>query len=117
MTEKFVQPLSDIEDCIDTLAGNEFFSLLDFGSGFHQLPLEEKSQVLTAFKTEDGLFQYKRMPFGLANAPSFFQKMVSATLAGLREINLQISIHDICVSCPTWEQQMQVPEKVFEVVI
>jgi len=90
MTKRFVYPLPNIEDCIDTLAGNRFFSLLDFSSGFHQLPLEKQSRELTALKTEDGLFQYGRMPFGLANAPPPFQRMVNATLAGLRGINPKI---------------------------
>jgi len=72
LTKKFVYPLPNIEDCIDTLAGNKFFSLLDMSSEFHQLPLEEKSRELTAFKTEDGLFRYERMPLGECANPSGF---------------------------------------------
>ena len=57
--------------------------------GFWQLPLDKDSKELTAFKTEDGLLHFIRMPFGLANAPASFQRMINAKLAGLRGVNLQ----------------------------
>jgi len=117
MTKKFVYPLPKIEDCIDTLAGNHFISLLDFSSGFHHLPLEEKSKELTAFKTEDGLFHYTRMPFDLANAPSSFQKMVNAKLYGLRGGNVLIFIDEICVASATRSEHLEMLLEVFAVVI
>lgn len=89
LTKKFVYPLPHIEDCIDTLAGKTYFSLIDFSSGFWQVLLDEESRELTAFKTEDGLFHFRRMPFGLANAPSSFQRMVNAMFAGLRGVDLR----------------------------
>lgn len=56
------------------------------------------------------------MPFGLANAPSSFQKMVNATLAGLRGVNLQIFIDDICIASQTWPEHLEMLCKVFKVV-
>lgn len=84
VTKKWVHPLPNIEDCLDTLSGKKFFSQIDFSSGFWQIPMDDKSKELTAFRTEDGQFQFKRMPFGLCNAPASFQKIVNATLAGLK---------------------------------
>lgn len=117
LTKKLVYPLPNIEDCIDTLSGKKFFSLLDFSSGFLQLPLDEKSKELTAFKTEDGLFHYTRMPFGLANAPASFQKMVNVMFSGLRGVNLQIFIDDICIASDTFEEHMMMLNRVLAVVI
>lgn len=117
MTKKLAYPLPNIEDCIETLAGKKFFTLLDFSSGFLQLPLETNSKEFTTFKTEDGLFQYKRMPFGLANAPSSFQRMVNVMFSGLRGVNLQVFIDDICFASDTFEEHMKMLDEVLNVVI
>jgi transposase InsO family protein len=116
ISKKFVYPLPNIEECVDTLAGKRYFSLLDFSMGFHQLPMDKDSREYTAFKTEDGLFHYKRMPFGLANAPSSFQKMINATLLGLRGVNLQIFIDDVCVGSDTWAEHITMLDKVLKVI-
>lgn len=80
-TKKNAYPLPDVDDCIETLAGKRFFSQIDFSSGFWQIPLETKSKEYTAFRTEDGHYQFRRMPFGLCNAPASFQRMVNALLS------------------------------------
>lgn len=116
ITKKLVYPLPNIEECVDTLAGKNYFSLLDFSMGFHQLPMDKNSREYTAFKTEDGLFHFKRMPFGLANAPSSFQRMINATLMGLRGVNLQIFIDDICIASDTWPEHLAMLAKVLNIV-
>lgn len=94
-----------------------YYSQLDFRSGFWQIPLDDESKELTAFRTEDGLFHFKRMPFGLTNAPSSFQKMMNILLSGLKGLNLQVFIDDICVATKTWEEHVPSLEKLFRLII
>lgn len=116
-TKKVVYPLPNIDDCLDTLSGKKYFSQLDMASGFWQIAMDDKSKELTAFRTEDGLYQFKRMPFGLTNAPASFQRMINAVFAGLKGINLQVFIDDICIATNTWEEHLAMLRKVFTAVI
>lgn len=117
MTKKVAYPLPNIDECLETLSGKKFFTQLDFKSGFWQIEMEEKSREYTAFRTEDGQFQFKRMPFGLTNAPASFQKMINTVLAGLKGMNLQVFIDDICIATKTWEEHLSMLESVFKLII
>ena len=70
-------PLPYIDELFIQLEGATYFSRLDLKSAFNQLEFEETSRPLTTFITHDGLFRYKRVCFGLASAPSCFQRMMS----------------------------------------
>lgn len=59
------------------------------------MPLHEESRDLTAFITDDGLLRFKRIPYGLASAPSFFQKMMGVVLE--RQAGVQCYLDDILV--------------------
>ena len=76
-------PLPDIDELFIQLEGATYFSRLDLKSAFNQLELEEASRPLTTFITHDELFRYKRVCFGLASAPSCFQRMMSLILKGI----------------------------------
>ncbi|KAL3973851.1 tissue factor pathway inhibitor [Sarotherodon galilaeus] len=74
-------PLPHMEDLFSELAGATHYSQIDLT--YHQLPLHPESRKLTAFITHEGLFQFTRVPFGLAPAPSAFQKMIQTVLKDL----------------------------------
>ncbi|CAL9706462.1 unnamed protein product [Knipowitschia caucasica] len=76
-------PLPHMEDLFAELSGATYYSQIDLSSAYHQLPLHPESRKLTAFITHDGLFQFTRVPFGLASAPSAFQKMMETILKDL----------------------------------
>ncbi|KAF7648037.1 hypothetical protein LDENG_00162960 [Lucifuga dentata] len=84
------------------LRGAKLFTTLDLQSAYHQVPLNEDSRSLTTFITHDGLFRFKRVPYGLASGPSFFQWMMSTILKGLSGI--QCYLEDIIVSGATPEE-------------
>ncbi|XP_064475837.1 uncharacterized protein K02A2.6-like [Ornithodoros turicata] len=75
-------PLPNMEELLNKLSGAKIFSKLDLTAAYHQLVLAEESRDLTAFITHEGLFRYKRLCFGLASAPSAFQKLLANVLKG-----------------------------------
>lgn len=118
LTKKSAYPLPNIEDCLDIISGMKYYTKLNFASGFWQIPMEESSRELTAFRTEDGLFQFKRMPFGLTNAPASFQKMMNALVAGMKGLHLlQVFIDDVCIATKDWNEHISSLEKFLKVVI
>jgi hypothetical protein len=79
-----VYPLPRMDDVFDRLAGAKFFSSLDLMSGYWQVPVAEADRNKTAFITPDGLYEFMRLPFGLNNAPSPFQRLMDRVLARLK---------------------------------
>ncbi|XP_051784491.1 uncharacterized protein K02A2.6-like [Erpetoichthys calabaricus] len=88
-------PLPHIEEVFTQLRGAKMFSTIDLRNAYHQVPLHEDSRDITAFITHDGLFHFKRVPYGLASAPSAFQRMMSLILAG--QDGVQCYLDDIIV--------------------
>ncbi|KAF7640912.1 hypothetical protein LDENG_00005920, partial [Lucifuga dentata] len=84
------------------LRGAKLFTTLDLQSAYHQVPLHENNCSLTTFITNDGLFRFKRVPYGLASGSSCFQWMMSTILKGLSGI--QCYLDDIIVSGTTPEE-------------
>jgi hypothetical protein len=63
VTRKDVFPLPFIDECLDTLTGNVWFSKLDVNSAFHQIRISPKDRQKTAFVTKYGLFEFVRMGY------------------------------------------------------
>jgi hypothetical protein len=80
ITVKDRYPLTLIDDQVDRLSGSTYFTTLDMAAGFHQIPVHPDSIEKLAFVTSDGQYEYLRMPFGLANAPSIYQRAINTAL-------------------------------------
>nr|GFA89849.1 retrovirus-related Pol polyprotein [Tanacetum cinerariifolium] len=72
-TRKDYFPLPFMDQMLERLAGNEYYCFLDGFSRYFQIPIDPKDQEKTTFTCPYGIFAYKRMPFGLCNAPGTFQ--------------------------------------------
>ncbi|GJU65006.1 reverse transcriptase domain-containing protein [Tanacetum coccineum] len=70
-TRKDHFPLPFMDQMLERLAGNEFYCFLDGFSGYFQIPIDPQDQEKTTFTCPYGTFAYRRMPFGLCNAPVF----------------------------------------------
>ncbi|GKD57448.1 reverse transcriptase domain-containing protein [Tanacetum coccineum] len=68
-TRKDHFPLPFMDQMLERLAGNEYYCFLDGFSGYFQIPIDPKDQEKTTFTCPYGTFAYRRMPFGLCNAP------------------------------------------------
>ena len=79
-----------------TLAGEESFTKLDLARAFKQMEVEEESQPLLTINTHLGLFQFQRLPFGVATAPAIWQRAMSIVLQGFK--NVVYYIDDILVT-------------------
>ena len=96
-TKKDAFPLPLIDDSLNSLSGQSWFSTLDLASGYWQVRLSEDAKPKTAFATHSGLFQFAVMPFGLCNAPATFERLMSQVMRGLHWKRCLVYIDDILV--------------------
>lgn len=87
-------PLPNIDDQISKLAGKKLFTSLDLAQSYHQVLIDPADTHKTAFITPQGHFEYKRVPFGLANAPSVFMRLINKIVDSLRTPNDSSKTHN-----------------------
>jgi hypothetical protein len=97
VTKKDVYPLPRIDETLEALGGARLFTTLDLRSGYWQIGMAPGDRDKTAFTTKRGLYRFKRMPFGLMNAPSTFQRMMNGVLRGLTWLTCLVYLDDIVV--------------------
>ena len=73
-------PLPNMSETLDRLADAKFFTRIDMVLGYHQIEVAPEDRHMTAFVSPFGLFQYCRLPFGLAGAPGMFQAVIEDML-------------------------------------
>lgn len=111
--QKDVYPLPLIEECIDTLSGNEWFSKLDANSAYYQIKVKDSDKEKTAFITKYGLFKFTRMSFGLCNAPSTYARVMNLVLRGLTWNIVLAFLDDILVMGKSFADHLQNLQLVF----
>lgn len=106
-------PLPRIDDILNRLRHSTYFSTLDWASGYWQIPLDEKSKEISAFITQDGLYQFTVLPFGVAGGPACFTKIVDLIMSDLKYDTVLTYIDDIIVYSQTEDEHIQKLEKIF----
>ncbi|GJV88265.1 reverse transcriptase domain-containing protein [Tanacetum coccineum] len=96
-TRKDHFPLPFMDQMLERLAGNEFYCFLDGFSGYFQIPIDPQDQEKTTFTCPYGTFAYKRMPFGLCNAPGTFQRCMTAIFHDMIEKTMEVFMDDFSV--------------------
>ncbi|KAH9792872.1 hypothetical protein KPL71_004324 [Citrus sinensis] len=97
-------PLPFIDQMLDRLAGHEFYCFLDGYSGYNQIPIAPKDQEKTTFTCPFGTFAYRRMPFGLCNAPATFQRCMLSIFSNMVERFLEVFMDDFSVFGDSFDQ-------------
>lgn len=82
MTVSVIQPLPHADD-MDDIAGSSYFACLDLKFAYRQVRVRTEDREKTAFVTHHGTFMWTRMPFGLKNAPSTFQRAMHSIFSRL----------------------------------
>ena len=95
LTVKDAYPLPRIDDSLQLLGNQQWFSTMDLASGYWQVAMSPDAQKKAAFVTNEGLFQFRVMPFGLCNAPATFERLMDRALCGMRWSRCLVYLDDV----------------------
>ncbi|UYV63245.1 hypothetical protein LAZ67_2003535 [Cordylochernes scorpioides] len=104
-------PLPTQQDLFSTLAKKKYFSKLDLRNAYLQLEMDPDTRPLLTINTHKGLFRFKRMPFGLANAPSYFQSVMDRVLSGIGGVICYID--DVLIATASIEEHLALLKTIF----
>ena len=106
-------PLPRIDETLEALGGSKYFSSLDLANGYFQIAMDEESIEKTAFRVPWGLYEFLRMPQGLVNSPSTFQRVMELILGDMNMSQLIIYLDDVLVFSPNFEDHIETLNGVF----
>ncbi|XP_055388934.1 uncharacterized protein LOC129618032, partial [Condylostylus longicornis] len=109
-------PIPDITSTLASLGQAKFFTTLDLTSGFHQIMMHKKDIPKTAFSTMNGKYEFLRLPFGLRNAPSIFQRMIDDVLKDQIGKSCYVYIDDVIIYGKTEEEHLRNIETIFSIL-
>ena len=114
-TELDAYPLPDTEEMVREISQYSWFSTFDLKSAYHQIPLNEEDQKFTAFEADGGLWEFTRMPFGVTNGVSKFQRNVD-TIVNKEELLATFPFLDNVTVCGHSEAELKINEEKFRAV-
>ena len=106
-------PLPKIDEMFAKLGGAKFFSTIDLRSAYYHIGLTRESQAKLAFVVPMGKWQFKRTPFGLSQAPAYFQLLIDQVLMGCGDFAMGY-LDDIIVFSRSEEEHLQHLEEIFK---
>jgi len=113
VTIKDSYPIPRIDDMLDRLSGNSWFSTLDLKSGYWQVKIRPEDKEKTAFSIGKGLWQFTVMPFGLCNAPATFERLMEKILNQLLFKICLVYLDDVIIYSDSFEGMLSRLEQVF----
>ncbi|EGD73249.1 hypothetical protein PTSG_12229 [Salpingoeca rosetta] len=105
-------PLPDMLSVLAKCAGHRLYTTLDLCSGYHQLRVHPQDEDTTAFVCDDGQFAWRVMPFGIANGPPVFQRLMDRVTADIPGV--LVYLDDIVVFSNTKHQHLRTLRRVFQ---
>ena len=109
-------PLPKIDEMYGRLKGAKYFTTLDLRSGYYHIGLSEGSKAKTAFITPFGKYQFEAVPFGLAQAPAYFQQLISMVLQDCSEF-MMAYLDDIIIFSRNEHEHLKHIQIIFQKLI
>nr|GEV97062.1 transposon Ty3-I Gag-Pol polyprotein [Tanacetum cinerariifolium] len=103
-----------MDQMLERLAGNEYYCFLDGFSGYFQIPIDHRDQEKTTFTCPYGNFTYRRIPFGLCNAPGTFQRCMLAIFHDMVEKTMEVFMDDFSVFGNSFENCLSRLDKMLQ---
>ncbi|KAH9779814.1 hypothetical protein KPL71_007852 [Citrus sinensis] len=113
-TRKDHFPLPFIDQMLDRLAGKQYYCFLDGYSGYNQIAIAPDDQEKTTFTCPYGTFAFRRMPFGLYNAPITFQRCMMSIFFDMVEQTLEVFMDDFSVFGETYNDYLHNLEEILK---
>jgi len=113
-TRKDNFPLPFIDEMLERLAKHSFFRFLDGYFFYHQIPILPDDQSKTTFTCPYGTYAYRRMPFGLCNAPASFQRCMMSIFSNMIEETMEIFMDDFAIYGNTFNHCLENLDKVLQ---
>nr|XP_041633350.1 uncharacterized protein LOC121503198 [Drosophila kikkawai] len=109
-------PVPNIEERLQQAKRFRYFSSLDLNSGYYQIEMEPESRKFTAFITTDGMYEFKRLPFGLKNAPVVFNRLMAELQRRVQKGDMMHYMDDILIGSTTFDEMYEKLERVLRVL-
>ena len=103
-TIKDAYALPNLEETFSALTGSKWFSVLDLKSGYYQIEVEEADKPKTAFVCPLGFWEFNRMPQGITNAPSTFQRLMEKCMGDINLKEVLVFLDDLIIFSETFEE-------------
>ncbi|KAJ0754891.1 putative nucleotidyltransferase, Ribonuclease H [Helianthus annuus] len=113
-TSKDHFPLPFIDQIVEKLSGQKFYCFLDGYSGYNQIAIHPEDQAKTTFTCPYGTFAFRRMPFGLCNAPATFQRCMMSIFSDMVGESLEIFMDDFSIFGSSFETCLDQLDKVLK---
>lgn len=107
LTVKDSYPMRNIQDIFRRLGKAKYFSVIDLKDAYFQIPLNEKSRNFTAFRTSEGVYRFKVLPFGVINAPFTMSRLMNKALGFDLEPRVFVYLDDIVIATETLEEHLR----------
>lgn len=99
--------LPNLEETFSALSGSKWFTVLDLKSGYYQIEVEEEDKEKTAFVTPLGFWEFNRMPQGITNAPSTFQRLMERCVGDMNLQEVLVFLDDLIIFSNSLEEHEQ----------